>query len=326
MAPAARHPRAGARAGAGPVTAPLAAADAARRILDEVRRQPALRVPLDDALDSVLAEDIVSPLDIPAWTNSAMDGYAARGDGRARRLARSGRCGSAWSSSCPPGASPPGRSGRARAPGSSPARRCPTAPTPSSARRTPTTAPRPSPSCSDRDVGVQHPAGGRGHPAGRDGAHGGDAARAGAARRARLARGGAPAGLPAAPGRHPGQRRRDRGRGPARGDPERAEDREQQHPHAAWRWCARPAGSRSTSASPATRPTACASTSAGALDCDLLVTTRRHQCGRARLRALGARGAGGGAAVLAHPHAAGRAGGVRPAWAASPGSACPGTR
>lgn len=57
----------------------LAAADAARRILAEVRPQPALRVPLDDALASVLAEDIVSPLDIPAWTNSAMDGYAARG-------------------------------------------------------------------------------------------------------------------------------------------------------------------------------------------------------------------------------------------------------
>ena len=60
-------------------TAPLAAADAARRILAEVRRQPALRMPLDDALDSVLAEDIVSPIDLPAWANSAMDGYAARG-------------------------------------------------------------------------------------------------------------------------------------------------------------------------------------------------------------------------------------------------------
>ena len=60
-------------------TAPLAAADAARRILAEVRRQPTLRVPLDDALDSVLADDIVSPIDIPAWANSAMDGYAARG-------------------------------------------------------------------------------------------------------------------------------------------------------------------------------------------------------------------------------------------------------
>jgi len=62
------------------VTAPLSAAEAARRILDDVRRQPALRVPLDDALDSVLAEDVVSPIDIPAWTNSAMDGYAARGE------------------------------------------------------------------------------------------------------------------------------------------------------------------------------------------------------------------------------------------------------
>ena len=62
------------------MTAPLAAADAARRILEEVRRQPALRMPLDDALDAVLAEDVVSPLDIPAWTNSAMDGYATRGD------------------------------------------------------------------------------------------------------------------------------------------------------------------------------------------------------------------------------------------------------
>ncbi len=58
--------------------APLAAADAARRIMAEVRPQPALRVPLDDALDSVLAEDVISPLDIPAWANSAMDGYAAR--------------------------------------------------------------------------------------------------------------------------------------------------------------------------------------------------------------------------------------------------------
>jgi molybdopterin molybdotransferase len=62
------------------VTALLSAAEAARRILDDVRRQPALRVPLDDALDSVLAEDVVSPIDIPAWTNSAMDGYAARGE------------------------------------------------------------------------------------------------------------------------------------------------------------------------------------------------------------------------------------------------------
>jgi molybdopterin molybdotransferase len=58
----------------------LGAADAARRILREVRRQPPLRVPLDDALDSVLAEDVVSPIDLPAWRNSAMDGYAARSE------------------------------------------------------------------------------------------------------------------------------------------------------------------------------------------------------------------------------------------------------
>ena len=63
-----------------PPTAPLSAREAALRILADVRRQPALRVPLDDAANSVLADDIVSPLDIPAWTNSAMDGYATRAD------------------------------------------------------------------------------------------------------------------------------------------------------------------------------------------------------------------------------------------------------
>jgi molybdopterin molybdotransferase len=62
------------------VTAPLGASEAAGRILSEVRRQPPLRTLLDDALGSVLAEDVVSPLDIPAWTNSAMDGYAVRGE------------------------------------------------------------------------------------------------------------------------------------------------------------------------------------------------------------------------------------------------------
>jgi molybdopterin molybdotransferase len=62
------------------MSGPLTPHAAALRILADVRRQPPLRVPLDDALDGVLAEDIVSPLDIPAWTNSAMDGYAVRGD------------------------------------------------------------------------------------------------------------------------------------------------------------------------------------------------------------------------------------------------------
>ena len=60
------------------VSPPLTPAEAARRILAEVRRQPSLRIPLDDALGAVLAEPVRSPLDIPPWTNSAMDGYAAR--------------------------------------------------------------------------------------------------------------------------------------------------------------------------------------------------------------------------------------------------------
>jgi molybdopterin molybdotransferase len=61
------------------MTAPLTPREAARRILDHIPRQPPLRIPLDDALGAVLAEEVRSPLDIPAWTNSAMDGYAARG-------------------------------------------------------------------------------------------------------------------------------------------------------------------------------------------------------------------------------------------------------
>jgi len=56
----------------------LAAGEAARRILAEVRVQPPLQIPLDDALGSVLAEPVRSPLNIPPWTNSAMDGYAVR--------------------------------------------------------------------------------------------------------------------------------------------------------------------------------------------------------------------------------------------------------
>jgi molybdopterin molybdotransferase len=62
------------------VPTPLTARDAALHILGRIRPQPTLRVPLDDALDGVLAEDVVSPIDIPPWPNSAMDGYAARSD------------------------------------------------------------------------------------------------------------------------------------------------------------------------------------------------------------------------------------------------------
>jgi molybdopterin molybdotransferase len=38
-----------------------------------------LRVPIRDALGRVLAEDVVSPVDVPSHRNSAMDGWAVRG-------------------------------------------------------------------------------------------------------------------------------------------------------------------------------------------------------------------------------------------------------
>lgn len=53
---------------------------AATIILEHIERQPALRVPLDDAAGAVLAESIISPINVPPWPNSAMDGYAVRGE------------------------------------------------------------------------------------------------------------------------------------------------------------------------------------------------------------------------------------------------------
>ena len=57
----------------------LSARDAALEILRHTNRQPALRIPLDDALGAVLAEDVIAPFDVPPHTNTAMDGYAVRG-------------------------------------------------------------------------------------------------------------------------------------------------------------------------------------------------------------------------------------------------------
>ena len=56
----------------------LTPGQAARAIVDPLRALPAECIPLPHALDRVLAQDVVSPLDIPAWDNSAMDGYAVR--------------------------------------------------------------------------------------------------------------------------------------------------------------------------------------------------------------------------------------------------------
>jgi len=56
----------------------LTPTEAARLIVSHLTPLPPARVPLRDALDLVLAEDVVSPLDLPPWDNSAMDGYAVR--------------------------------------------------------------------------------------------------------------------------------------------------------------------------------------------------------------------------------------------------------
>ena len=54
----------------------LTVPQASARILADVRPLAVERVPLLDALGRVLATDIISPITLPPWTNSAMDGYA----------------------------------------------------------------------------------------------------------------------------------------------------------------------------------------------------------------------------------------------------------
>src|ERR671929_1746650 len=58
----------------------LSVPEASERILADVRPLTVERVPLLDSLGRVLASPVVAPLTIPAWDNSAMDGYAARSD------------------------------------------------------------------------------------------------------------------------------------------------------------------------------------------------------------------------------------------------------
>ncbi|QJR15586.1 molybdopterin molybdotransferase MoeA [Usitatibacter palustris] len=48
------------------------------RFLDPL--QATIRVPIRSALGRVLAEDVISPVDVPSHRNSAMDGWAMRGD------------------------------------------------------------------------------------------------------------------------------------------------------------------------------------------------------------------------------------------------------
>ncbi|HEX8242383.1 MAG TPA: gephyrin-like molybdotransferase Glp [Longimicrobium sp.] len=58
----------------------LSPGEALRRIVGGVRPLEAEARPLLAALGSVLAEDVVSPVDLPPWDNSAMDGFAARAE------------------------------------------------------------------------------------------------------------------------------------------------------------------------------------------------------------------------------------------------------
>ena len=59
----------------------LTVAEAQARILDAVSAVSATEtLPVREALERVLAGDIVSPIDVPSHTNSAMDGYAVRAE------------------------------------------------------------------------------------------------------------------------------------------------------------------------------------------------------------------------------------------------------
>jgi molybdopterin molybdotransferase len=56
----------------------LSVAEAVARITAGVAPLGVETVPLREALGRVLADDVISPITLPHWTNSAMDGYAVR--------------------------------------------------------------------------------------------------------------------------------------------------------------------------------------------------------------------------------------------------------
>ena len=67
----------------------LSVPEASERILADIRPLSIERVPLLESLGRVLATPVVAPLTIPAWDNSAMDGYAARSEDIASAAAES---------------------------------------------------------------------------------------------------------------------------------------------------------------------------------------------------------------------------------------------
>src|SRR5712691_9459685 len=66
----------------------MSADDALARILAGVPALPTVDAPLLDSLGLVLAEEISADRDVPPFRNSAMDGYAVRGDDVATAPAR----------------------------------------------------------------------------------------------------------------------------------------------------------------------------------------------------------------------------------------------
>ena len=58
----------------------LSVEEALERVLSLVRPLPLEEVPILEALDRVLGEDIISDINIPPFQNSAMDGYAVRSE------------------------------------------------------------------------------------------------------------------------------------------------------------------------------------------------------------------------------------------------------
>ena len=58
----------------------LSGAEALARVMGHARPLPALRLPVEAARGMALARTVESPVTLPPWDNSAMDGYAVRGD------------------------------------------------------------------------------------------------------------------------------------------------------------------------------------------------------------------------------------------------------
>src|SRR5256712_12487446 len=92
----------------------MSADDALARILAGVPGLPAVDVPLLDALGLLLAEEISADRDVPPFRNSAMDGYAVRGEDVATAPARLRVVGEGAAGGVPPPPGRPGGGGRGR--------------------------------------------------------------------------------------------------------------------------------------------------------------------------------------------------------------------